>query len=230
MERSAGSMAHHYRIESVVARGRFTIVYRSFDTKNPRVVALRQMKVGTDERIAPQFRAEFAALSRLRHPNLPEVSDYFEDGDEAFFVMDFVQATPLSTVLEVWGHAPPRRVLAQLGGATAGRAGLSAPSGSASDLRDSVRPNVVVTPERLSQAARLRHRKIAADRRREDAFSRRLARPSMRRRCTLPTSPRRSAPISTAWARRSIFSAPRVRWCTPTSGCAAPRWSLCQAI
>ena len=42
-----------------------------------------------------QFHREASILARLDHPNLPKVSDFFNDGNRDFLVMDYVPGTDL---------------------------------------------------------------------------------------------------------------------------------------
>lgn len=47
-----------------------------------------------------QFYREASILARLDHPSLPKVSDYFNDGQRDYLVMDFVPGSDLKQVIE----------------------------------------------------------------------------------------------------------------------------------
>lgn len=49
-----------------------------------------------------QFLAEASILSRLDHPNLTKVSDYFTQGGNEYLVMDYVEGENLQSVLDRW--------------------------------------------------------------------------------------------------------------------------------
>jgi len=46
-----------------------------------------------------QFHREASILSRLDHPNLPKVSDYFSESDRDYLVMDYIPGQDLSRVV-----------------------------------------------------------------------------------------------------------------------------------
>jgi serine/threonine-protein kinase len=47
-----------------------------------------------------QFHREASVLARLDHPNLPKVSDFFDDGGRDYLVMDFVAGHDLKQVMD----------------------------------------------------------------------------------------------------------------------------------
>jgi serine/threonine protein kinase len=46
-----------------------------------------------------QFQQEACLLAELRHPNLPRVTDHFDDDDNAYLVMDFIQGQRLDQII-----------------------------------------------------------------------------------------------------------------------------------
>lgn len=52
------------------------------------------------EQMSAQFRTEASILSRLDHPNLPKVSDYFSVRTREYLVMDFVSGRDLSEIVQ----------------------------------------------------------------------------------------------------------------------------------
>jgi len=50
------------------------------------------------------FRHEADLLAQLKHPNLPNVSDMFEEGRKAYLVMEFIEGKTLEEVLEEQQH------------------------------------------------------------------------------------------------------------------------------
>lgn len=51
------------------------------------------------DQMSEQFRVEASILSRLDHPNLPKVSDYFSTSSREYLVMDFVEGRDLHDIV-----------------------------------------------------------------------------------------------------------------------------------
>ncbi|MDR9751372.1 serine/threonine-protein kinase [Pseudomonas sp. SZMC_28357] len=106
-----------YRIDSVLGKGAMGTVYKAFDPHIARVVALKTIRLellGDDqhEQLIGRFKNEAQAAGRLSHPNIVAVYDYGEDAGAAYIAMEFVDGTPLNTLLQT--H-PPRRLALALG-------------------------------------------------------------------------------------------------------------------
>jgi serine/threonine protein kinase len=96
-----------YRIIETVGRGGMGSIYRAEDLRlSGRYCAIKEVQFdqnSTDEQqkqAREQFHREASVLARLDHPNLPKVSDYFEDLGRDFLVMDFVPGTDLRQKIE----------------------------------------------------------------------------------------------------------------------------------
>lgn len=78
-------------IRRELERGGFGAVYLAEDTRLPgRLVALKENLVAT-RKVRAQFQREAVLLARLRHPNLPQVTDYFGDSlDRQYLVLDCI--------------------------------------------------------------------------------------------------------------------------------------------
>jgi serine/threonine protein kinase len=94
-----------YEIISVLGRGGMGCVYKVRDQKQRgRVLAVKELRPGrlseTKSREAlSQFRTEAQILSRLTHPNLPKVYDYFSLPGAHYIVMEYVSGSTLEQVL-----------------------------------------------------------------------------------------------------------------------------------
>jgi len=107
-----------YRIVRLVGQGGMGAVYQAVDTRlQGRVCAVKEMSVHalpTQDRAAAvqNFEREAQLLSRLRHPCLPQVHDFFQDGHSGryYLVMDFVEGQTLETILEQQGTFPEQVV------------------------------------------------------------------------------------------------------------------------
>src|SRR5687767_8161808 len=101
-----GSHLGRYRIEEQLGAGGMGVVYRAYDSRLQRDVALKVLpeRSVTDEGTRKRFRREALALSRLNHPNIATVHDFDSHGSVDFLVMELIPgATP----------APPRSGLAE---------------------------------------------------------------------------------------------------------------------
>ncbi|WP_165390995.1 serine/threonine-protein kinase [Pseudoduganella lutea] len=93
-----------YRIEGVLGTGAMGVVYRAFDTRIARTVALKTIRrecldgAQAGELVA-RFRNEAQASGRLLHPNVVTVYDFGEEGDTAYIAMEYVEGTPLTAFL-----------------------------------------------------------------------------------------------------------------------------------
>ena len=109
-----------YVVVRVIGRGGMGAVYLVTDTLDQnRVMALKEMSNAAivdarDRAMAvAQFRREAQLLRRLRHPNLPPVSDEFAIGDRNYLVMEYVPGSTLQQMLDRGeGPFPESRVVA----------------------------------------------------------------------------------------------------------------------
>lgn len=114
--RSTGALAigsllsGRYHIVQLMGKGGFGAVYKALDERfqGQRVVAIKEM---SDAQLNPSekakalqdFRREADLLVPLSHPNLPNVSDFFEEGGKAYLVMEFVEGETLEKKQEEAG-------------------------------------------------------------------------------------------------------------------------------
>ena len=90
-----GTRLGHYELVESLARGSFGSVYRAWDTRLQRDVAVKVL-----ERIGAADRARFArearALGELRHPNLVTLHDMGEDRGLPYLVLELVEGETLA--------------------------------------------------------------------------------------------------------------------------------------
>lgn len=104
-----------YRIDSVLGKGAMGVVYKAFDPFIERVVALKTIRKelfsdAEQDEIVGRFKKEAQAAGRLNHPNIVAVYDYGEDPDSAYIAMEFVDGTPLNTLMVADRPTAPARV------------------------------------------------------------------------------------------------------------------------
>jgi serine/threonine protein kinase len=87
-----------YRVVRQLGKGGMGAVYEAIDLRLGHTVALKQA-LTADEELWKQFEREARLMARLNHPALPRVSDYFTEGNRAFFVMQFVEGSDLAEII-----------------------------------------------------------------------------------------------------------------------------------
>ena len=106
-----------YRIIEKLGAGRYSTVYRAYDVRTERQVAVKEMLLA-DRAVANKFRSSVNALTRLEHPQLPKVIDQFVLKKEAHYLLsEYVDGVSLQTLVDQYGPLPNRfvvDVLAQL--------------------------------------------------------------------------------------------------------------------
>jgi signal transduction histidine kinase/DNA-binding CsgD family transcriptional regulator len=80
-------------------------VYEAVDIRLHSTVALKQMLIAASGGHA--FEQEARILAALRHPMLPVVSDYFQENDTQFLVMQFIRGADLAALLAQRGTPFP---------------------------------------------------------------------------------------------------------------------------
>jgi serine/threonine-protein kinase len=120
-----------YLVESRIASGGMSTVYRGRDVRLDRPVALKVMdpRYAGDQQFLTRFHREARAIARLKDPGLVEIYDQGDDPAHPFLVMELVDGGTLRELLRERGPMPPhamaavlRPVLSGLG--VAHRAGL----------------------------------------------------------------------------------------------------------
>ena len=90
-----------YRLDARVARGGMATVYRAFDTRLDRVVAVKVMHsaLAQDDAFVQRFKREAKSAARLQHPNVVAIFDQGEDAGRVYLVMELVSGRTLRAVL-----------------------------------------------------------------------------------------------------------------------------------
>ena len=89
-----------YEIEREIGRGGMAIVYKAFDPRLERPVAIKLIKMsafGEDAfgHVRERFEREAKALARLDHPNILKVHDFGEHNGAPYLVMDYIEGSTL---------------------------------------------------------------------------------------------------------------------------------------
>lgn len=101
-------MEERYEIRGKIGQGGLGAVYRGYDTRMNREVAIKRISVSTDdpaleEESTRQLIKEAGALASLQHPHIVTIYDVGTDSDGPFVVMELINGKTLDELIE---HAP----------------------------------------------------------------------------------------------------------------------------
>ena len=111
-------LAGRYEVRDRLARGGMATVYRAFDRRLERVVALKVPHPGlaADDAFVARFRQEARAAAALDSPAVVAVHDQGVDDDTAYLVMEHVGGPSLRQVLRERGALEPAAAVEVLDG------------------------------------------------------------------------------------------------------------------
>ncbi len=100
-----------YQIRGVLGKGGMGSVYIATDRREGKVLAVKELNAGKlprkerSEALA-QFQTEARILTRLTHPNLPKMYDYFTLRDRYYIAMEYIDGKTLEQLLAARGGRP----------------------------------------------------------------------------------------------------------------------------
>jgi serine/threonine protein kinase, bacterial len=105
-----------YRVDTLIATGGMSAVYRGLDLRLDRPVALKIMdsRYSGDAQFLTRFQREARAIARLTNPGLVAVYDQGIDGQHPFLVMELIEGGTLRELLRERGPMPPHAAAAVL--------------------------------------------------------------------------------------------------------------------
>lgn len=107
------TLDNRYEMVSVLGIGGMAVVYKAFDHKLKRHVAIKVLRddVSMDAQSRRQFRTEYQAVGMLSHPNIRAVYDVVSSGDTEYIVMEYVDGINLKQYLKKKGALSWKEVL-----------------------------------------------------------------------------------------------------------------------
>jgi len=141
---------NRYRIVKLLGQGGMGAVYRAWDMRLNRPIALKEMipQAGLDATMLAQLRQQFEqeaqVLGTLVHPSLVRVTDYFSWQNNEYLVMDFVEGESLAERIEREGAQSETQTLTW-GGQLLDA--LSYCHGQGILHRDIKPQNIIITPD-----------------------------------------------------------------------------------
>jgi YVTN family beta-propeller protein len=109
-----GSEFVGYRIDELIGRGGMGVVYRAFDLRLKRTVALKLMapELALDARFRERFAREAELAMSLEHPNVVPIHDAGDIDGRLYLAMRYVEGTDLRAILHAEGALDSDRALA----------------------------------------------------------------------------------------------------------------------
>ena len=107
MENLIGKVIDNYKIVSVLGRGGMGIVYKAYDIKLDRYIAIKMLNStggGDPERFIERFKREAKNQAKLSHPNIVAVYGFIEYSNLLGIVMEYVEGESLEKVIERQGR------------------------------------------------------------------------------------------------------------------------------
>ena len=103
-----------YRIEELIGRGGMGVVYRAYDLRLKRPVALKLVapSLARDERFRERFARESELVMSLEHPNVVPIYDAGDVDGRVYLAMRLVDGRDLGSLLRSEGALEPRRAVA----------------------------------------------------------------------------------------------------------------------
>lgn len=98
-----------YVVQAIVGTGGMAVVYRAFDQKKNRVVAIKVLRpeYESDEEFVRRFSREAEAASKVSHENIVNMLDVGIDGDMRYIVMEYVDGQTLKEMIRQRGSIHP---------------------------------------------------------------------------------------------------------------------------
>ena len=102
-----------YEIIEIIGTGGMAVVYKAYDRKLNRAVAVKVLKeeLRSDTELRRRFHAESEAVARLNHPNVINVFDVSMDDAHDYFVMELIDGITLKQYMTQRGILSIKEVL-----------------------------------------------------------------------------------------------------------------------
>ena len=102
-------ISDRYVVQAIVGTGGMAVVYRAFDKKKNRIVAIKVLRpeYESDEEFVRRFSREAEAASKVSHENIVNLLDVGTDGDMRYIVMEYVDGQTLKDLIRQRGTIHP---------------------------------------------------------------------------------------------------------------------------
>lgn len=102
-----------YELKEIVGTGGMSVVYRAWDLKYDREVAVKVLRREyiEDQDFIRRFDHEAQAASKMSHPNIVNMLDVGQDGEIRYIVMEYVKGQTLKELIRKSGRIRPARAI-----------------------------------------------------------------------------------------------------------------------
>lgn len=106
-------LSGRYELEEIIGTGGMSVVYRAWDLKYDREVAVKVLRseLMSDEEFIRRFNHEAQAVSQMSHPNIVDLFDVGQDGETRYLVMEYVKGVTLKELIRQYGSIRPQRAV-----------------------------------------------------------------------------------------------------------------------
>ena len=103
------TISGRYVVQAKVGTGGMAVVYRAFDKKTNRIVAIKVLRpeYESDAEFVRRFSREAEAASKVSHENIVAMLDVGTDGDMRYIVMEYVDGQTLKDMIRERGTIHP---------------------------------------------------------------------------------------------------------------------------
>ncbi|MBU1627276.1 protein kinase, partial [bacterium] len=109
-------IGNRYEIISELGKGAMGVVYKVWDQKLDRFIALKAIKF--EEKVPTRIAeirkrmiTEAKAVAKLKHPNIVTIHDVIEEGLNTYIAMEFIDGIPLSDIINIENKADFDKVI-----------------------------------------------------------------------------------------------------------------------
>jgi serine/threonine protein kinase len=88
----------YYKINKVIGKGAFGIVYKAFELCSGRRVAVKQIKI--DEQNKNLVLKEVEVLKKVEHPNIVQYFNFLKEDNYMFIIMEFLEGGTLKEYIK----------------------------------------------------------------------------------------------------------------------------------
>ena len=104
-DKQYNKLSNRYEIIEQVGVGGMSYVYKAFDTKLKRIVAIKMLKdeLSIDDDFVKKFKSEAIACKDIKHKNVISAYDVVDEGKMHYIVMEYVEGTALNKYINSKG-------------------------------------------------------------------------------------------------------------------------------
>ena len=103
--RQLNRLSGRYEIIEQVGVGGMSYVYKAFDAKKKKVVAIKILKeeLSIDDEFVRKFKSEALACKDIRQENVISAFDVVDEGNMHYIVMEYIEGTTLNKYIKQKG-------------------------------------------------------------------------------------------------------------------------------